>query len=226
MPKLTLISFNLCPYVQRSVITLIEKGIPYAIEYLDLYDKPDWFQHISPLGNVPVLKVDDRVLFESAVITEYLDEIAEPRMHPDDPLDRAYHRAWIELISAGLVNTHQLMVAVDETAAKLAANSAREKLAHLDQQLGDGPYFAGEDFSLVDAAAAPMLQRLQWCENIKSLQIFDGYPGLAAWRDALLARPSVQQSVLADIEDIFAAYIRGKRSPAHHTEPSWLGMQA
>ena len=223
MSKLTLISFNLCPYVQRSCITLIEKGVPYDIEYVDLYDKPDWFQQISPLGNVPILKVDDKVLFESAVITEYLDEIAEPRMHPEEPLERAYHRAWIELISAGLVNTYNLMVAKDEDAARAAANSVREKLARLAAQLGEGPYFSGAHFSLVDAAAAPMFQRLQWCENIRSLQIFDGHPKLATWRDTLLARPSVQNSVLPNIEDIFVEYLRGKRSPAHTTDPSWLG---
>ncbi len=70
-----LISFNLCPFVQRSVITLNKKGIDYKITYIDLADKPDWFLALSPLGKVPVLKHGDEVLFESAVINEYLDEI-------------------------------------------------------------------------------------------------------------------------------------------------------
>jgi glutathione S-transferase len=226
MAQLTLISFNLCPYVQRSIITLIEKGTPYDIEYVDLYHKPDWFKKISPLGKVPALKVDDKVLFESGVITEYLDEISEPRMHPEAPLDRAYHRAWIELISACLIDNYKLMVAKNEEEAYAAANSARDKLALLAAQLGDGPYFAGTHFSLVDAAAAPLLQRLYWCEKIKSLEIFDGDPKLAKWRDALLARHSVQKSVLPNIEDIFIEYLKGKRSPAHNTEPTWLGTLA
>ena len=54
MTRPTLISFNLCPYVQRSVITLEEKGVPYDIEYVDLYAKPDWFLKISPFGKVKV----------------------------------------------------------------------------------------------------------------------------------------------------------------------------
>ena len=226
MKKPTLISFNLCPYVQRSVITLIEKGVPYDIEYVDLYAKPDWFQKISPFGNVPVLKVDDKVLFESAVITEYLDEIAEPRMHPENPLERAFHRAWIEFISAGLVDTYRLMVAESEEDAQAAVNATKEKFARLSSEMSEGPFFAGDQFSLVDAAVAPMLQRLQWCENVKNLQLFDDFPKIARWRDALLARDSVQLSVLPDIEEIFVEYIKGRRSPAHSTEPSWLGTIA
>ncbi|MFT5412438.1 MAG: glutathione S-transferase [Verrucomicrobiales bacterium] len=222
----TLISSNLCPFVQRSVITLEEKAVPYDIEYVDLYAKPDWFLEISPFGKVPVLRVDNKALFESQVIVEYLDETAAPRMHPEDPLERAYHRAWIEFISAGLVDTFKLMVETDEVAARDFANSAREKLVRLGDQMGEGPFFSGGHFSLVDAAAAPMVQRLQWCENIKSLGIFEGHPKVAAWRDALLARPSVQRSVLPNIEEIFVENLKGRPSPAHTTEASWLGSLA
>jgi glutathione S-transferase len=223
MEKFTLISFNLCPFVQRSVITLIEKGIDYDVEYVDLYDKPEWFLEISPFGKVPALKVGDQLLFESAVITEYLDEIAEPRLHPEGPLERAHHRAWIEFISAGLVDTYKLMVATTEKEASKAVSSVHEKFLRLEGELKQGPYFAGDEFSLVDAAAAPMLQRLQWCEDVKHLGIFEKYSRVSAWRDSLLSRPSVNSSVLKNIADIFNEYLKGNRSVSHKTEPSWLG---
>ena len=70
----TLISFDICPFVQRSVITLEEKGVEYEIKYIELENKPDWFLAISPFGKVPVLQANDTVIFESAVINEYLDE--------------------------------------------------------------------------------------------------------------------------------------------------------
>src|SRR5262249_53227565 len=66
MDKLTLISHDLCPYVQRAVIALSEKGVPFDRVYIDLNAKPDWFLAISPLGKVPLLKVGDHVIFESA----------------------------------------------------------------------------------------------------------------------------------------------------------------
>ena len=70
MPTYHLISHDLCPYVQRAVITLAEKRVPFERTYVDLANKPEWFRQISPLGKTPVLKVDDQVLFESAVICD------------------------------------------------------------------------------------------------------------------------------------------------------------
>lgn len=222
----TLISFNLCPFVQRSVITLEEKGVPYDMEYVDLYDKPDWFLKLSPLGKVPVLRVGDTILFESQVIAEYIDETTPPQMHPEDPLERARHRASIAIITAGLTDTYKLMVEPDKDAALAFAKNARDNLALLGEQIGEGPYFGGAHFSIVDAAAAPMVQRLSWCEKIYDFGIFDGQPKVEAWRDALLSRPAVQRSVLPNIEEIFVEYIKGRRSDSYTTDPSWLGTLA
>ncbi len=61
--SLHLISFKTCPFVQRAVITLKHKNIDFDITYIDLADPPDWFLEISPLEKVPVLKVDDEILF-------------------------------------------------------------------------------------------------------------------------------------------------------------------
>ena len=101
--KLTLISHLLCPYVQRAAIALAEKGVPFEKIYIDLNAKPDWFLKISPLGKVPLLKVEqddgsEAVLFESSVIAEYIEETeGEPRLHPDNALERARHRVGLDL---------------------------------------------------------------------------------------------------------------------------------
>ena len=57
MPKLTLISHKLCPYVQRAVIALTEKAVPFERRDVDLANKPEWFLRVSPLGKTPVLLV-------------------------------------------------------------------------------------------------------------------------------------------------------------------------
>ncbi len=94
---LELISFNVCPFVQRSVITLIHKNCDYKITFIDLSNPPGWFLEISPLGKVPVLKVDGKeVLFESAVINEFIDDVTPGTLKPSDPLTLAKNRAWIE----------------------------------------------------------------------------------------------------------------------------------
>src|SRR5437588_10076308 len=99
---LKLISHKLCPYVQRAVIALSEKGVAFTRIDIDLANKPDWFLRISPLGKTPVLLVDETAIFESAVIVEYLEETQPNPLHPRDPLQRAEHRGWIEFGSTVL----------------------------------------------------------------------------------------------------------------------------
>ena len=73
--SLELIGFKICPFVQRAVITLLRKDVPYKVTYIDLSSPPVWFNKISPFGKVPVLKINEQqVVFESAIIDEYLDE--------------------------------------------------------------------------------------------------------------------------------------------------------
>jgi glutathione S-transferase len=100
MPNLTLVSHDLCPYVQRAVIVLAEKSVPNERHYIDLADKPDWFRKISPLGKVLLPQIGDVMIFEPAVICEYLDKITPGSLHPRDPLQKAQHHAWVEFASA------------------------------------------------------------------------------------------------------------------------------
>lgn len=70
--------------MQRVAIVLHEKGLAFERRTIDLAHKPDWFLALSPLGKTPVLQVRGQSLFESAVICEYLDEVATPALHPQD----------------------------------------------------------------------------------------------------------------------------------------------
>src|SRR6516165_5383753 len=118
---LKLISHKLCPYVQRAVIALTEKGVSFERIDIDLANKPDWFLRISPLGKTPVLVVGEHAIFESAVILEYLEETQTRPLHPADPITRAEHRAWIEFGSAVLNDIAGFYTASDEAALKARA---------------------------------------------------------------------------------------------------------
>ena len=203
-PMYKLVSFNLCPYVQRSVIVLNEKDVPYEIDYIDLRNKPDWFLAISPTGNVPVVQTPDGVsLFESAVINEYLDEMHEPRLQPAAPLDRAQDRMWRDFLADLYGPTFMLYFTLDEEVARKQLETLRSKLPGFEAEV-HGPYFRGEHFGMVDVAAAPLFMRLTWIERLApDYSVFIDFPKLSAWRDALLARPSVRESVLPNIHDIF-----------------------
>ncbi len=149
--KLKLISHALCPYVQRAVIALTEKGVPFERIDIDLNNKPDWFLKISPLGKTPVLVVGDTAIFESAVILEYLEETQPNPLHPKDALKRAEHRAWIEFSSAVLGDIWGLETISDEAGFKAKAKQAEARFAKLEERLVASPWFDGAEFSLVDA---------------------------------------------------------------------------
>lgn len=208
--KPELVSFQLCPYVQRSVITLLEKGVDFRITYIDLANPPDWFLKISPTGKVPLLRVGDAVLFESAVINEYLDETNPPSLHPTDPLRRAHNRAWIEFASTLLGTQYGLLTAKTEAEFEQKRTEATQQLAQVEKQLGSGPYFNGPAFSLADAAFAPAFMRFAVLEQHHPLYLFAENSRVAAWSRALLAQESVRKSVPAGFAQLFTDYFKKK----------------
>jgi glutathione S-transferase len=126
--KLKLISHKLCPYVQRAIIALTEKGVPVERIDIDLANKPAWFLALSPLGKTPVLQVGDTAIFESAVILEYLEETQPKPLHPADPLTRAEHRGWMEFGSALLSGIAGFYAAADEAAFKARILQLEQRL--------------------------------------------------------------------------------------------------
>jgi glutathione S-transferase len=213
---LRLISHKLCPYVQRAVIVAKEKDIPFHRVDIDLANKPDWFLALSPTGKVPLLEVTEndgttKVLFESAVIAEYFDEIAGNPLLPKDPLERARQRAWVEFASATLADIGKLYSAADAASFDAATDALESRLQLLEDELA-GPWFAGERFGLVDAAFGPVF---------RYLDVFDWRLGretavrpakVRAWSEALARRDSVRDAVAEDYADRLIDFVVRKNS--------------
>lgn len=210
---LTLVSHALCPYVQRAAIVLIEKGVPFRRRYVDLgADKPDWFKKVSPLGKTPVLLVGDAAVFESAVICEYLEETALPRLHPANALQRAQHRSWMEFGSALLNSIGTFYNAADETALAARAGEIHARFVQIEAALGDGPYFAGESFSIVDAVFGPVFRYFDVFDAIGDFGFFEGLPKVQHWRRALAMRPSIVEAALPDYPNLLGTFLLDRRS--------------
>jgi glutathione S-transferase len=215
MTKYTLISFKLCPYVQRVAIALKEKGIAFDLVYVDLANRPDWFTAISPLGKVPLLKVDARdrsaVLFESNVILEYLEDVGAGRsMHPAEPLQRAIHRGWMEFGSSLLGHIWSLEVATTADADQRARANLSRKLVTLEGKLQAAPYFFGEEFCFIDAVFAPAFRYFDVFDRYSPTSILEQYPKVTAWRAALSQRASVLHAVVPEYRDLLEDFLRKK----------------
>ena len=211
-PRLRLISHRLCPYVQRAVISLTEKGAAFARVDVDLANKPDWFLKLSPLGRTPVLQVGDTAIFESAVILEYLEETEPKPLHPADPLRRAEHRGWIEFGSAVLNDIAGLYSAGDEAAFKAKTAQLEARFARLEARIVASPWFDGEAFSLVDAVFGPVFRYFDVFDGIGDFGILAGKPKLARWHASLAARPSVKSAVSADYPALLSDFLKRRNS--------------
>jgi glutathione S-transferase len=214
--NLILVSHPLCPYVQRAAIVLLEKGVAFERIDIDLAHKPEWFLRVSPLGKTPVLLVNGQPIFESAVICEYLEETASPRLHPHDPLARARHRGWMEFGSQVLNAIGGFYNAADEAALSAKASDIRAKFAQIEGELGAGPYFAGERFTLVDAVFGPIFRYFNVFEQFEDFGFFAHTPRVCAWRKALAARASVAGAASPGYPAALHAFLLARQSALSH----------
>lgn len=208
-----LITHSLCPYVQRSIITLEEKSIVYTRTDIDLANKPTWFKQKSPMERVPVLLVDEnRALFESAVICEYLDEGTPGSLHPTDRLERAYHRAWIEFGSNILQSIVSLYNAKDtENFHKIHAD-IHSKFRIIEGEISGIPFFAGEQFHLIDAVYGPIFRYFDVFDSFTILSTFTNLPKCQLWRSALKQRKSVKQAVAENYPALLVQFLKSRDS--------------
>lgn len=200
------------------------KKVEFEVTYVNLREKPDWFLEISPHGKVPVLKVDDEILFESNAIAEYLDEMVEPSLHPDDPIKRARNRAWTDFVPDFSKALNGIGYATSREAMEDGLAKAPKVMARLEGALAkranDGPYFNGATLSLVDAAYAPFLQRFVIIEDVLQTGLLKDFPLVQAWSDALMAN----ETITGAVPDNFPEEFRGnhERRGTH----VWSRMQA
>jgi glutathione S-transferase len=210
--QLTLVSHALCPYVQRAAIVLMEKGVQFERRDVDLKNKPEWFLALSPLDKTPVLQVGSDVIFESAVICEYIDETYEPRLHPLSAIERARHRSWMEFGSVVLHGIGAFYNAPDATALAARARDLRARFLQIEKVPIAGPYFAGERFSIVDAVFGPVFRYFDVFEEIVDFGFFRNLPSVTAWRARLAGRDSIRRAVRPDYPAMLAQFIRDRGS--------------
>ena len=223
--KYHLVSSVTCPWVQRAVIMLRAKGVEFDVTYINLKEKPDWFLEISPHGKVPVLKVDDDALFESNAIAEFLEETFEPRLHPQDPVQRAKNRAWTDFLPTFAWGPGISNLAYCKTREELPERieTVRGHLKRLEgaleQRGNDGPFWNGDKISLVDAAYGPFFQRFTICDKALQTGLLDEFPLVKKWVGALLSSDAVTGSVPPEFPEAFEKNIENRGALA------WAIMQ-
>jgi len=150
-----------CPFVNRCWIALEEKGIPYQYKEINPYIKDKHFLEINPKGLVPAMEYKGRAFHESVVLCEFLEDVYPdtPRLLPADPSDRAHARMWIDFITKSVVPSIQRLVQAQEPDKQKTALQDAMKALRTVAETAKGPWFLGEQFSLVDIMLAPWIIR-------------------------------------------------------------------
>lgn len=205
-PNIKLISFTTCPYVQRATTVINEKNIPCEIEYIDLSAPPPWFYDVSPLEKVPVLLVDEKPIFESMVICDYLDDVTPGSLYPKDPFNKAQNRSWLEFGNEILNITYDFIYESDPKKFNHLKETLSDRFEILEEELNLGKYFNGDNFAMIDAVYASIFRYHQHIAMIKDYEIFEDAPNVKAWGDRLLNHPSVIKSIPESYESDISKY--------------------
>ncbi len=201
MSALELYSYDACPYAQRTRMVLLEKGLDFKLVEVDLYNRPDWWADLSPYGKVPLLKHGDGIVYESAIINAYLDEVfPKPPLMPADPLQRAQARIWIDYCDSRFMPACHQLIQDRNDSEKQAENRAKlgEIFTFMENEalrkLSDGPYWMGEQLTLVDLQYAPFVERFPCYQDLWGAEWPEECTRLREWFTAISQRDSFQQT--------------------------------
>jgi glutathione S-transferase len=202
-----IVSFKICPFVQRVTALLEAKRVPYDIEFIILSDKPQWFLDISPTGQVPLMITDaGEVLFESDAIVEYIEEVTPPLVADITSVQRAKDRAWSYQASKHYLVQCSTMQSKDKSVLAEREAKLAKAFEKAEQQLGEGPFFNGDKLGNVDIAWLPLLHRAEIVREYSGYDFLADYPKVREWQAALAETGLYEKSVASDFEAKFSAF--------------------
>ncbi|EIN06772.1 glutathione-S-transferase [Punctularia strigosozonata HHB-11173 SS5] len=200
-----------CPFVQRTWITLEEKNIPYQYKEVNPYKKEKHFLDINPKGLVPAIEYKGQALYESLVLCEFLEEAYpqhEPHLLPEDPFKRALVRLELDHISKSILPAwFRTIQAQDPQKQKENREELVGELRKLAQKV-KGPYFLGEQFSLVDVAIAPWIVRDYILIENRGFSRQSVGEGWEEYANFLETRETVLKTQSEHYAEIYARYLR------------------
>ncbi|CAN7945445.1 unnamed protein product [Ixodes hexagonus] len=207
--KLRLYSMRFCPYCHRCLLVLQAKSIPHEVINIDLKDKPEWHFKLHPAGKVPILQQDDKIIYESLLVCEYLDEAyGQTRLMSTDPYAKAKDKLFIEAAAAAASSLLKIQFNKDRKDELWA--EFRGKLHVFEEELKErkGLFFSGEKPGFVDYMIWPFFTKssvfIKLFPELK-FPTSEEYPLLVQWMEAMK-----KDSVVAalNIEDHYVEYTR------------------
>lgn len=190
---------------QRVLATLLEKGLEYEFQFLDLskgQQKNPSFLSLNPFGQVPALEDGDLTLFESRAITQYISHTHADKGTPlvtHEPKKMAIQSVWMEVEAHQYdPNASKLMYELvikpvfygksgDEDVVKEYEAKLSKVLDIYEERLKESKYLGGDEFSLADLHHLPTLNYLKGTEAWK---LYESREHVKSWANDIMARPA------------------------------------
>ncbi|KAG5731762.1 Glutathione S-transferase omega-1 [Termitomyces sp. T112] len=201
-----------CPFVQRVWISLEEKGVKYQYKEINPYKKEKHFLNINPKGLVPAVEYKGKAIYESLVICEFLEDLypTQKPLLPNEPLTRAIARIWIDFISKSVVPAFQRLLQAQDAGRQIELREEYNEALRKYANEVKGPYFLGENFSLVDVAIAPWIVRDYVVQEHRGFKREDVNEAWVRYASTIEKRKSVveTQSERKHLDEIYGRYLR------------------
>lgn len=198
---LRLWTFCESPFAGKARAAFAEKGVAVELAEIHPLRRPARLRELNPLNRVPVLELDGIALRESSAICEWLDEThPDPPLWPSDPDLRGWARGWAKYLDD--VPVASFFLGMRKLAFGRDADDPEDVVQRLHARVPpswpvleaalarhDGPWLCGEQLTLADLCGMALAVRLpQWGPKLQPSA--GETPRVAAWMEALRARPS------------------------------------
>ncbi|KAG5554322.1 hypothetical protein RHGRI_011993 [Rhododendron griersonianum] len=196
-----LLGFWVSPFSFRVEWALRLKGVEYEYIEEDIFNKSPLLLELNPVHKkVPVLIHGDKVILESFIILEYIDETWKQfPILPKDPYDRAMARFWAKFAEEKFwKNAWRALWTVGED-KEMHLKEAVESLQKIEQELikGKSKFFGGESIGYLDIALGWISYWLPVLEEVGSMTIADPiqFPATAGWTENFSHHPMVKDKL-------------------------------
>lgn len=214
MPPVKLYCAWSCPFAQRAWIALLQKGVQFEYVETDPYQKTPELLAKNPRGMVPIIENDGKIVYDSPVCIEYVDEAfdTDTFLLPRDPYERARCRIWSDFISKKIVPSYyQMLVKENESDRKSAKEMILKSLIELSAEMDPiGPFFRGKEFGLVDIMLVPYTLRLCVLKHYRGFELpeNENFVRIRKWMDAAHDNKQVVQTRAkeTDLIDYYKRY--------------------
>lgn len=207
MTRPTLYGPGFSTFVRTCRITLIEKGVGYDLEEFNFLEGwPEGYEQRHPFKKVPAFSHEGMDLHESSAICRYVDEaFAGPALQPSDAKARAHMNrvvAVVESYAYGPMITNTFIPravvpmlggTTDESLIEAAKPAVTLAAQVLDSYLSGREYLSGEDPTLADFFALPVLH--YFSQIPEGQAVLSGTQALSSWLERMNARESVGATV-------------------------------